>query len=583
MASMLFPRAIHPGLAVPATLGLRRVTIPRAALVIVGIAALAAIPHAFNMWAYPAFSIADDEGIYASQAIAWLHSGALSPYTYSFDHAPGGWIQLGIFYALTGGPATFGTPIDGGRVFMLLLHVGTAMLLYRLARLLGGSMLAALLAVIVVTLSPLAVFYQRMVLLDNIMVFWLLLALVLAIDARTRGWLALSGGAFAIAVLSKEFAALLAPVMIWLAWRSNGWRGALVWTGAAALSVLPYPLYALSRGELLPVADPYLPYVVANDAAARPSLMSTLLWQLTRPGGGPFSLTNNFVWYLRNDWLWRDPVLLVLGLAAICWNGLRRRRGLALAAVLGLIPCLYLARGGITFGFYIVFALPFLALNVGLGLDPLLARFDRTRRLRLAASLLVLLLGTYWWSGTIQPLYTEHPDEPGRAAEAWIKTYIPPTATIVGRDDLLAYLREPIDGPAFSGFQVHWEVVNDPAVGADLDYDWSRIDYLVVDPHELADFAGTGNTLALTALEHAHKLAEWTFVNPDSAQLHWDQHIEIWEADRLADPNLAAFRGALLHGRDQLCLPRVASCDEVSGRARELYADTAAAAGPIER
>ena len=580
---MLFPRAIQPGIAAPFTVRLRGVTIPRAALAVVGIAALAAIPHAINMWSYPAFSIADDEGIYASQAIAWLHSGGLSPYSYSYDHAPGGWIQLGIFYALTGGPGAFGTPIDGGRVFMLVLHVGSALLLYRLVRLLGGSKPAAVLAVVVMSLSPLAAFYQRMVLLDNIMVFWLLLALVLAIDARSRGWLALSGIAFGIAMLSKEFAALLAPIMIALGWRRDGWRGVVTLAGAAALAVLPYPAYALSRGELLPVADPYLPYVVANDAAARPSLMSTLIWQLTRPGGGTFSLTNNFVWYLRNDWLWRDPTLLVLGVAAICWNGLRRRRGVALAAIIGLIPCLYLARGGITFGFYIVFALPFLALNLALALDPVFSRFSFAPRLRLAGSLLVLLLGTYWWSGTLQPLYTEHPDAPARAAAAWIKTYIPATATIVGRDDLLAYLREPIDGPAFLGFQVHWEVVNDPAVAADLGYDWSRIDYLIVDPHELADFAGTGNTLAVAALDHAHKLAEWTFVNPDAAPLHWDQHIEIWEADRLADPNLAAFRTGLLHGRDQLCLPHVASCDEAGDRARELYGDTAATPAAIER
>jgi hypothetical protein len=580
---MLFSRAIQPGIAVPIGLRSRHLTIPHAALAVVGIAALAAIPHAINMWSYPAFSIADDEGIYASQAIAWLHTGALSPYTYSYDHAPGGWIQLAVFYALTGGPATFGTPIDGGRVFMLIMHVGSALLLYRLVRLLGGSMLAGVLAVIVMTVSPLAVFYQRMVLLDNIMVFWLLLALVLAIDGRSRGWLAWSGVAFAIALLSKEFAALFAPVMLVLAWRRDGGRGLLTWAGAAALTVLPYPAYALSRGELLPVTDPYLPYVVANDAAARPSLISTLIWQLTRPGGGTFSLTNNFVWYLRNDWLWRDPTLLVLGVASIGWNGLRRRPRVGLAAVIGLIPCLYLARGGITFGFYIIFALPFLALNVALSLDPLLARSGPRRRLRLAGSLLVLLMGSYWWSGALQPLYTEHPDTPIRDVEAWIKTYIPLTATIVGRDDLLADLREPIGGPAFSGFQVHWQVVNDPAVGSELGYDWSRIDYIILDPHELADFAGTGNTLALAALDHAHKVAEWTFVNPDAAPLHWDQHIEIWEADRLADPNLAAFRAALLHGRDQLCMPRVSSCDDVGDRTRGLYGDTAAAPAAIER
>ena len=146
----------------------------------------------------------------------------------------------------------------------------------------------------------------------------------------------------------------------------------------------------------------------------------------------------------------------------------------------------------------------------------------------------------------------------------------------MGRDDLLAYLREPIDGPAFSGFDVHWRVVNDPAVAQRLAYDWSRIDYVIVDPHELGDFEGTGNMLTLMALRHAHKLAGWAFVNPDAAPLHWDQRIEIWEADRLTDPNLAAFNSWDLHGRDQLCQPRVASCDGVVVRARRMdpYAAT---------
>ena len=135
---MLLPRA-RPGIQLFPSVGVRRVAIPRAAVWLLVLGLLAAIPHAVNMFGYPAFTLADDEGIYASQAITWLRTGALAPNVYTYDHAPGGWIQLAIFYALTGGPSTFGTPIDGGRVLMLLFHVASTLLLYRLTRRLGGS------------------------------------------------------------------------------------------------------------------------------------------------------------------------------------------------------------------------------------------------------------------------------------------------------------------------------------------------------------------------------------------------------------------------------------------------------------
>jgi len=568
---------LFPTVAVP------RVAIPRAAVWLLVLGLVATIPHAVNMFGYPAFTLADDEGIYASQAITWLRTGALAPNVYTYDHAPGGWIQLAIFYALTGGPSTFGTPIDGGRVLMLIFHVASTLLLYRLTRRLGGSQPAAAVAAAIFSLSPLAIFYQRLVLLDNIMVFWLLASIVLALEARSRAWLGLSGIAFGVALLSKEFAVVLAPVLVAIAWQRGGWRGIVIWSAAAAFAVLPYPLYALSRGELWPVLDPYLPYVEPNDIAARPSLLSTLFWQLGRPGGGPFSLTNTFFGYLRNDWLWRDATVLVLGVAAIVINAARgaARTRLLVVAEAGALPCLYLARGGVTFSFYIVLAIPFLALNLALALDLAFNRLSPARAMRLAGSLLILLLGTYWGSGTLQPLYVDRADRPRREAQAWIKAYLPATSVIVGGDDLLAYLREPQDGPAFAGFQEHWKVANDPAVRQQLRHEWTRIDYLVIDPHELADFYRTENWLALTALAHAHKVAAWTFVNNAAGPFHPDQHLEIWEVDRFSDPNLAVFSAAKLHGRDQLCGPWVATCDDFIARPRPTAGDIATRPGPI--
>jgi hypothetical protein len=284
---------------------------------------------------------------------------------------------------------------------------------------------------------------------------------------------------------------------------------------------------------------------------------------------------SSFVRYLREDWLWRDPTILVLGVTAIVINAARGARSrLLLIAEAGALPCLYLARGGVTFSFYIVLAIPFLALNVALALEPVFARLSPARSLRLGGSLLILLLGTYWWSGSLQPLFADRADEPGREAQAWIKTHVPATAVIVGGDDMLAYLREPQDGPAFAGYQDHWKVANDPGVHQQL-YDWTRIDYLVIDPHELADFYRSDNWLALVALAHAHEVAAWTFVNGAARPFHPDQRIEIWEADRLSDPNLAAYSAAMFHGRDLVCAPRVASCDEVIARPRRTRADAA--------
>ncbi len=91
---------------------------------VLGLVAVGLVSHGLNMFQYPALNRFDDEGIYPSQAWAILREGHLSPYTYFYDHAPGGWILLAGWMAVTGGPHAFGGAIDSGRVLMLLLHLG---------------------------------------------------------------------------------------------------------------------------------------------------------------------------------------------------------------------------------------------------------------------------------------------------------------------------------------------------------------------------------------------------------------------------------------------------------------------------
>src|SRR5260370_2045191 len=139
---------------------------------------IGAISHGYHLFIYPLYIT--DEGIYMQQAWSVLREGQLSPYTYYYDHAPAGWLVIAGWVALLPHQfETFGNAINTARVLMLLLHLASAYLPFTCPRRLSGSLIAAVVACFLFNLSPLAVFYHRQVLLDNLMVFWVLLTLYL--------------------------------------------------------------------------------------------------------------------------------------------------------------------------------------------------------------------------------------------------------------------------------------------------------------------------------------------------------------------------------------------------------------------
>ena len=94
--------------------------------------------HALNMFAYPLYL--GDEGIYMEQAWAALKGIGLTPYTYTYDHAPAGWLVLAAWLRLLPrGVAQWGMAENSGRVLMLLLALCSTALLYRLARRFTGT------------------------------------------------------------------------------------------------------------------------------------------------------------------------------------------------------------------------------------------------------------------------------------------------------------------------------------------------------------------------------------------------------------------------------------------------------------
>jgi 4-amino-4-deoxy-L-arabinose transferase-like glycosyltransferase len=235
-----------------------------------GIAALALalvtglVTHGFHLFQYPLYST--DEGIYIERAWAVIHEDRLSPQTYYYDHAPGGWLQVALWdFLLPGHFGTFGNPVNSGRVLMLLVHLASVFLLFEIARRLSGGLLAPMIATFLFNFSPLAVYYQRMVLLDNLMVFWVLLSIYLLLLNRTVLFTGLwSGVAFGIAVVTKENAIFFAPTIIYLLYRrtkeDSGHRFAMtLWLFAAVAVISAYALYAALKGELFPPQMDYDP------------------------------------------------------------------------------------------------------------------------------------------------------------------------------------------------------------------------------------------------------------------------------------------------------------------------------------
>jgi hypothetical protein len=142
----------------------------RATLVFVVLLAL--VFTGTNIFRYPHYE--SDEGTYIGSAWAMWQHGALSYYTYTYDHPPFGWFVLGLWSTITGGFHAFGMSINSGRVLMLIVAAISTALLYGCVHKVSRSTLAATVAAVVFAVSPLGVSLHRQIWLDNMATMWLL-------------------------------------------------------------------------------------------------------------------------------------------------------------------------------------------------------------------------------------------------------------------------------------------------------------------------------------------------------------------------------------------------------------------------
>ncbi len=482
-----------------------------AVLVVVGLLA-AAIAHAYNMFNYPQYSL--DEGTYMSSAWAVLH-GMLAPYPYGYGHPPLAWIQIAGWAELTGGFFTFGNAINSGRVLMLLFAAGSSLLVYLIFRRMIGSRVGALFAMALFSLSPLCIAYQRLVLLDNVAVFWLLLSLylIVASDSRLLS-IVLAGLAFGISLLSKEVMVLFIPVMIYAVWlHTTKFQRKFTLVAFTYIIVAmgsTFVLLAILKGELFPTG--WLPW----DHHPHLSFLATYFQQAQR-GQSQGSVKDSLV-----DWMRQDPFLVVGSIAATLFNLIAgwRNRKLLLVALLALSFWVLFLRDGVVFPFYVIPLLPMFAFNIAVAFTVIfryLSQWLRFKHLQVALLLIMLVGAVVFDVQHSSTIFTENLSGPQTQALLWMRDNIPHNDFVVINSYFYTDMHEEGgegvgNGAIYPYANIYWNVAYDPEIRDTLLKDnWKRIDYIVTDAPMLYDITHLGGDMTIinTALQHATLVADF--------------------------------------------------------------------------
>ncbi|GCE28293.1 hypothetical protein KDA_37770 [Dictyobacter alpinus] len=473
-------------------------------LVVLVILALPLFLQASNMFNYPAYTA--DEGSLMSNAWAILH-GKIEPYAYSYDHPPIGWLLIAIWTQVTGGITSFGNAINSGRVLMLVLAAASSLFLYLITSRVSGSRSAALLAMLIYSLSPLSLLYRREVLLDNIGMFWLLLTLALITAGKSRlSTFVLAAVTMGLAVLSQEAMLLFLPVVLYAVWlyatefQRKFSMLTFLYIALAISSV--YVLLALLQGQLLPSG------LWPGDTNPHPDLITALLQKLQPPLiGGQFRASWN-IW-VQTDWL-----ILAAGIVAMFMNilGGTVRRLQLLAALLVATYTIFLLVLPVVYPTSIVPLLPFLALNIAMALNAPLRWLTTRIGFDLARALLCFIIIGALIPASIQqalPLQTRNTAQPQQQAMLWIRNNVPRNAVLITNSYMFTDLREPGgvsvgNGTPFSHAQIYSSIALDPEVAnVELKGDWQQINFLVVDSSMLTQIrADQRYALLNQALHH---------------------------------------------------------------------------------
>lgn len=346
----------------------------------------------YNIGNFP--KMIGDEGIYVSQAYHLTTLGELGPYTYWYDHSPLGWLQIGFWQKLVGVASFWGNAVLTSRVLIALLLSATTTLLFTLTRRLTNSTLIGLVSVSIYSLSALTQTFGRMVLLDNLAIFWFMLSLNLLVHHPNKlKWTTYSALTLALSILTKESLLFFIPPYYLLLnhlTHSLPTRRYSLTTSAITLffTLSFFPLLALLKDELLP-------------KPGQVSLYETVLFQLTRGSHAPFYAAGSHFREMLGVWLTIDPILIIGGVFSLFLITLKSvSKTVSYLTLFSYFYLIFLLRGGQIYDFYIIPLLPLLTLKLSLAISSVPKYVGRViPALSIISYVLYVLLGaSYPWS-----------------------------------------------------------------------------------------------------------------------------------------------------------------------------------------
>ncbi len=513
-------------------------------LALATVLSVALVSHAFNMFNYPLYR--QDEGIVSQQAWAFLQDRKLSPYTYTYEHPPIATFMLAVWTVITGGFHTFGPALNSGRVLMLALHLGSSFFIYRTARQLSGSTVAAMLTGVLFSLSPLAVNFQRLVLVDNFMVFWFAAALYFTICNKGRlFYFFIASVLIGLAVMSRETAVFFIPAFLVLVWRfSDPYHRLYAFWGSFLISsvvVIQYVLYAVFKAELFPDAFDFLGELEGR--ATHVSLFGTFFQNYHN--STPIWTGNLGFASIWQVWTSLDSVLLFGGIICASLNlafGFKHKENWVVP-MLAFGYVLFTVLGGLDSDAMVVVLVPMLALAVGQTLGWIIRLFGATVGLVLGGTAIALAFMFYISNNNIA--YTSEVNTAYQQSLAWIKGNIPTDRKMIITDALWVDLHDDYNGPAYPLAHSHWKAANDP----DIRYgvfkgDYKEVDFLIMTEEMRTQFQSRGLVFNQQALENSSLIRK--FEGPDPIQIRKVNNTKPLAEPKILDDAYTAYKNKFI-------------------------------------
>jgi endo-1,4-beta-D-glucanase Y len=310
---------------------------------------IVAYSHSKNLFNFPYYE--NDEGTYMAQAWAVTDQNKLAQYTYWYDHAPFGWMFLGYCVKLIGGYNMFGNAVNSGRVIMFIMHMLTCVVIYISINKITNNKYASIVSILFFSMFPVANLFQRRILLDNILVFFLAISVMLLLDKKVKITnLILSGAILGLSVLSKESAIFFIPGVLYLLYsRLNKGKkliGYSIWLGFFSAIISIYLILAILKTELFPSSN-------------KVSLIGTLLFHSSR-GTGKYFWEKNSDFYsiipdLRNDDYFSLFFLSGLIIFSLFYTFIKYKNHYWNTFIIFLVSYMYfMLRGKIVLTFYVL-------------------------------------------------------------------------------------------------------------------------------------------------------------------------------------------------------------------------------------